>query len=173
MPGSSTLRLVLSLGADREPECRAEDGPSERLSRASGLARREAARPGWGQAMDMGRRGHIWAGFWRESRGPTDESDLEVQERGGSRAAARCPYPGALWELAKPPSPPADRCSTMNALPLSIQGGHDPQAPHSRPQEGGPQVSACASLDSQSVRSLWESKESPPALRRVWEPLGQ
>lgn len=59
-----------------------------------------------GGAMDMGRRGHIWAGFWRESRGPTDESDLEVQERGGSQATARCPYPGALWELAKPPAPP-------------------------------------------------------------------
>lgn len=53
-----------------------------RLSRASGLAGREAAGPGWGRAVDMGR--HIWARFWRESRGPADESDIEVQERGGS-----------------------------------------------------------------------------------------
>lgn len=54
MPGSSTLRLVLLLGADGEPECRVEDGPSERLSWASGLARREAARSGWGGPWTWG-----------------------------------------------------------------------------------------------------------------------
>lgn len=41
--------------------------------------------------------------FGEESRGLTDRSDIEVQERGVTRATSSCPYTVALWESGKGP----------------------------------------------------------------------
>ena len=58
----------------------------------------------------------------RESRGPTEGSDTEVQARGGSQATARCLYPVALWELAEAPLSP-DGCNTLNIFPQAPREG--------------------------------------------------
>lgn len=65
-----------------------------RLSPPSGQEMREEARSG-PRAVEVGRN---WTS--EESRGLSDGSDTEVQEKGDS-GHLQVPYPGALWEMGK------------------------------------------------------------------------
>ena len=162
-------RSVLLLDAGREQEGCARDGPS---GRRPGLR-------GWRGRRQLGLAGAgpwTWGGTLGLSFGENLEDQLTKQTQKYRKGEALRPRPGAPlqghcgnWQRFPIPR----RMQHRERPPPNTQGGHHPQAPHSGPKRVAPQVPAGANPDLRSVRSLWESEESPLAVPRVWEPLGQ